>query len=95
MAAPQSDEKVTWFDKPSTPTHILYALLAACILLTLPDIGESLGLWHYKHPYPNVEGLESLPIFKCVFGFAAYSFIVLSAKVLRKVLMRGEDYYDN
>ena len=95
MAAPHPDEKVTWFDKPSTPKHIFYALLAACVLLAIPDIGEALGLWHYKHPYDAVESLESFPLFKGLFGFLAYSFIVLSAKQLRKVLMRSEDYYDN
>lgn len=92
MAAPQPDDKVTWFDKPTTPTHILYGLIVVCLLLTLPDIGESFGWWHYKHTYFD---FESLPLFKGVFGFCAYSFIVLSAKLLRKVLMRGEDYYDN
>ncbi|MCG8621489.1 MAG: hypothetical protein MJE68_05740 [Proteobacteria bacterium] len=38
--------------------------------------------------------IESLPLFPAIFGFASFVFIVMVGKLLRKVLMRDEAYYD-
>jgi hypothetical protein len=43
---------------------------------------------HVDHPW------EALPGFYALYGFVACVILVLAAKELRKVLMRGEDYYD-
>ena len=38
--------------------------------------------------------LENLPAFYAIYGFIACVLLVLVAKVMRKILMRKEDYYD-
>ncbi len=38
--------------------------------------------------------LEDLPIFPVIYGFSASIFIVVVGIVLRKIIMRREDYYD-
>ena len=37
---------------------------------------------------------EQLPGFYAIYGFAAFVVLVLVAKLLRKLVMRKEDYYD-
>lgn len=43
---------------------------------------------HVAHPWEGLFG------FYGVFGFVACVLLVLAARVLRKVLMRSEDYWD-
>ena len=43
---------------------------------------------HVDHPW------EALPGFYSLYGFVACAILVLVAKEMRKVLMRGEEYYD-
>ncbi|MFQ5565525.1 MAG: hypothetical protein ACE5EU_04100 [Paracoccaceae bacterium] len=43
---------------------------------------------HVDHPW------EALPGFYSLYGFVACVILVLFAKEMRKVLMRGEEYYD-
>ena len=38
--------------------------------------------------------LEDFPIFPVIYGFSASIFIVVVGIILRRILMRGEDYYD-
>ena len=38
--------------------------------------------------------LEGMPLFPALFGFLAFLAIVCGGVVLRRLLMRGEDYYD-
>jgi hypothetical protein len=42
---------------------------------------------HVDHPWERLIG------FYCVYGFVACVILVLVAKEMRKILMRGEDYY--
>ena len=44
-----------------------------------------------RHPERSWEGF---PEFYAVYGFLAYTAIVYTAKLLRKGVMRDEDYYD-
>ena len=39
--------------------------------------------------------IEGLFLFPAIFGFASFVFIVMVAKLLRRLLMRDEDYYDH
>lgn len=79
------EEKKWWLDDPGNVTRIFYAIIAICVLLFAAD------LFYEKHPHFDFEGWFG---FYAIFGFFAYAGIVLSAKQLRKLIKRDEDYYD-
>ena len=65
--------------------HTLIAILGVfCAGLLLAEF------FYAKHPHFGFDGWFG---FYPLAGFAAYCFIVLSAKALRPVLRRGENYY--
>ncbi len=74
-----------WLDKPRNVDRLVYALYAVCALLFLAD------LLYTKKAY---FGFENWVGFYGWFGFASYVFIVLSAKLWRRVVKRDEDYYE-
>jgi len=74
------------FDNPRNIKRVVRALYAACLLAFLADF---IVHRHVDHPW------ESLFGFFGVYGFVACVILVLVAKQLRKILMRGEDYYDD
>ena len=59
-------------------------MIAAGVIVVLADFG------YHKHGY---FGFQEWFAFDAVFGFAAYVGLVNSAKLLRKLVMRPEDYY--
>ena len=81
---PQKDKKY-WLDKPSNINKIIYVLYASCAGLLLLDF-----IYH-KHTYFQFEHWFG---FYAWFGFLAYTAIVMSAKLLRKIIKRQENYYD-
>lgn len=80
-----SDRKSYWLDQPRNVNKIVWALAGACAVLFLADF------FYHKHGHFDFENWIG---FYGWYGFLAYCFIVLSAKALRKVLRRDEDYYD-
>lgn len=79
-----SDGRRHWFDDPRNTRRIVRALVAVCVLLATLDL---LLHRHVAHPWEGVFGFYAL------YGFGACVVLVLLAKELRKLLMRGEDYY--
>jgi hypothetical protein len=73
------------FDNPKNVRRVRYALYIVCALSLAAEIFIHR---HVDHPW------EALPGFYSLYGFAACVILVLVAKELRKLLMRGEDYYD-
>jgi len=73
------------FEHPAIGKRILIALSIVCALVFVLDAA------YHKHGHFSFEDWFGFHAFA---GFLAYSFIVLSAKLLRRVLKRGEDYYD-
>ena len=64
---------------------------AMWIVLGLAAIGLGVvDVIHHRHEIAEAEGL---PGFYAVFGFLAFTFVVLSGWVLRRVLSRPETYY--
>lgn len=63
---------------------------AVRVLIVLCVISVIAGLLIDWHPH---FAFEAWPGFFALFGFAAYCFIVLSAKQLRPLLHRKETYY--
>lgn len=82
-----SDEqnKPGFFDKPENISKILKVFYTICVLLVVADF---IVHRHIYHDWENV------PAFYAIYGFVGCVILVLIAKVMRKVLMRGEDYYD-
>lgn len=79
-------EKKYFFDKFENIIKVLRIFWVVLFVLLIID------LFIHKHPlFP----WEEWPEFYAVFGFVAYSFIVVAAKhILRPILKRKEDYYD-
>lgn len=78
-------ERQHWLDDSANVDKVVRVLYIVCALLFLFDI------FSYKHAH---FGFENWFGFYAIFGFVAFAGIVLLGKRLRKVLMRGEDYYD-
>ena len=74
-----------WLDRPSSISLIIKVLVVACVASVFADF------FYHKHgDYHFQEWIA----FDAVFGFLAYVGLVTSAKGLRRLLMRDEDYYD-
>lgn len=79
-----ASEEEYWLDKPESVNLLIKLLIAACVISVLADFT------YHKHAYYHFMELFA---FDAVFGFAAYVGLVTSAKGLRKLVMRDEDYY--
>lgn len=94
---PVNDETSYWFDKPSSLRMIIIGLVVFCaisfIVPTALDMMASSDPHHGEESHRAFE-YESYYGFHAIFGFCAYACIVLGAKVLRKFIMRPEEYYD-
>ncbi len=84
MNAP-NDEKRYWLDDKRNVDKIWYGVVAICALLFLADA------FYEKHVEFQVEYWFG---FYGIYGFVGCVFLVLSARVLRKIVMRSEDFYD-
>lgn len=78
------DERRRWLDSPRNVDRLVHLLWAACAALVVAEF-----LYH-KHPHFGFDGWVG---FHAAFGFLAYCAIVLSAKGLRRLIRRDEDYY--
>lgn len=73
-----------FFERPA----VIYTLIGVLALLCAGLIAAE--FLYAKHPHFGFDGWFG---FYPLAGFLAYCFIVLSAKALRPLLRRGEDYY--
>ena len=78
-------EKKYWLDDPRNVNKIVYTLYAVCALLIVCD------LLYHKHVHFDFEHWFG---FFGFFGFVVCVALVLAARLLRVVLKREEDYYD-
>lgn len=90
MSEPR-DERRHVFDDPKNVRRVIWALFIVCGLLLAVDLLDLLGLGYHKHPHFPFEGWFG---FFAFFGFFLSCALVLTAKALRKILERDEDYYD-
>jgi hypothetical protein len=74
-----------WLDEPGNVRKVAYGLYTLCGLLLVAD------LFYSKSPHFSFEGWFG---FYPVFGFVVSFSLVLTAKELRRVLRRDEDYYE-
>ena len=80
----------SWFEKPSTIRLLWIILITLCAGSAIAGVIAAIA--HMMHPYTAA---DAFPVFYGVFGFLAFSFIVLAGQHLRKILMRDEHYYDS
>jgi len=73
------------FDDPRNVKRLIYAVYVVCGVIFLLDFVVHR---HVDHPWEAFIG------FYAVYGFVACVLLVLAAKVMRKLLMRKEEYYD-
>jgi hypothetical protein len=84
-AASDRATQVYWLDRPANVERIVRAVYLICAALVIADVFVP------KHgPF----AIEHVFGFYAWYGFLACVGLVLAAKVLRRVLMRPEDYYD-
>ncbi len=74
------------FDNPKNIKRLRYGFFAALVLVL---IAESLVDMHGEFPVEHFYG------FYAVYGFISYVLLIFVAKVIRKIVMRKEDYYDD
>jgi threonine/homoserine/homoserine lactone efflux protein len=82
------DDKIGWADRPAFRRALFVALIAAAIGVA------ALGFVPQFHPHAVHFNVERFPVFFALFGFVAFSFIVLAGQHLRKLVTKSEDYYD-
>ena len=80
-----SEERKYWLDDSKNINKIVYTLYGICVLLVLADL-------FYEKEHPHIDA-EHWVGFYAFYGFIAYTTLVLTAKSLRKLLKRKEDYY--
>lgn len=80
-----NNKKKYWLDQPKNINIIVYVLYAACAGLLIVDF------FYHKHGHFDFEQWFG---FYAWFGFIACIIVVLSAKFLRILIKRKEDYYD-
>lgn len=82
----QQPERKHLFDRPENVQRLLRVFYGSCGLLLVLDFVLHRHVAHV---------LEKIPGFYALFGFVACVALVLAAKLMRRVLMRAEDYYDD
>ncbi len=85
MSEQPTDEKTYWLDSKRNVDKVWWTLIALCALVFVADA------FYEKHPEFEVEYVFG---FYGLYGFIACVFLVLTAKLLRRLLIRPEDYYD-
>ena len=81
----EQQERSYFFDKPENISKMLKVFYVVCALLVVADFIV------HRHIYHD---WENLPAFYAIYGFVGCVVLVLVAKEMRKILMRGENYYD-
>ena len=84
-APEEATEKRYWLDDKRNVHKVFWALVGVCVILFLADAAyEKHVVFEFEHWFG----------FFGLFGFLVSFALVLTARELRKILMRGEDYYD-
>lgn len=85
MEEQKPDKKTYFLDKPGNVERLLRVFYVICGLLFAADFVVHR---HISHDW------EQLPAFYALYGFIACVLLVLIAKLIRRVLMRKENFYD-
>ena len=80
-----TDERLHFWDNPRNVKLLFNLFYACCAVLVV--LGFVVHLEHH-HSW------ENLPAFYPIYGFVGIVILVQVAKVMRRLLMRPEDYYE-
>lgn len=80
------DQKKYWLDEPKNVDKIVYAVYLLCFVLIF-----GADFFYKKYLHFDFEGLHG---FYGWYGLIGSVSLVLVSKLMRKGLMRDEDYYD-
>ncbi len=78
-------KELTIFDNPKNVKRLRMGFYIALVLVL---IAEAFVQMHGAFPVEHFYG------FYAVYGFISYVLLIFVAKLLRKIIMRKEDYYD-
>lgn len=81
---PALGRMMLWVDKPGSANKIFWGLAVVSILVFLADFTFE------KH---GDFAIADIPGFYGIFGFVAFTALILLAKTLRVLIKRPEDYY--
>ena len=81
----ENTDKKHMFDDPKNVQRLIKGFYGLCILLVVADF--------IIHRHTTLD-LEKIPAFYAIYGFSAYVLLVVLSNLLRKLVMRGENYYD-
>lgn len=81
-----ADDRRYFFDNPRNVKLVLVTLYVSCGILLLLDF---IVHRHTSHDWERLLG------FYAIYGFVGCTAIVLGSKVLRTLVQRPEDYYDD
>ncbi|MDG2015010.1 MAG: hypothetical protein P8J33_16010 [Pirellulaceae bacterium] len=87
--APAPDNP-SWFER--NVSLIIVGLVVACVLSLLAEV-----IWHstfFDEKHPAHFKLENTYFYSAGFGFCAFVAVVFLGKLLRPIIKRPEDYYD-
>lgn len=73
-----------FLDKSRNVDRVAYTVYAVCAVLFLADF------FYKKKSYLAA---EDIPGFYAIYGFVMCALLVITAKMMRRVLKRSEDYY--
>lgn len=81
---PQTEQKHVW-DSSRNVNILLGVLVVACVVVAAAD------LFYVKKIHFELENIFAA---YGIYGFVCFVFIVFAGKLLRKVVMRDQGYYD-
>jgi hypothetical protein len=81
---PALGRALLWVDKPGSANKIFWALAVVSLASFLAD---------FTYKKYGFFAVESVPGFFAVFGFVAFTALILLVKLLRLLVKRPEDYY--
>lgn len=83
--SPPPGERAYWLDNPANVDRLVKWFYVACgLLLVIDPFVHKHGPFKIEHSWG----------FYGIYGFFACAAVILGAKLLRKIVMRREDYYD-
>jgi len=82
----------SWFEKPASINLLIGGLVVACLALLVVEL--IFGGSFYDDHHPAHFPLENLFGYQALIGFVAFVVVVFLGTMLRLVIRRSEDYYD-